>query len=96
MKIKYACGLLALSVLCVLIAPFPAQANADPLEWAKIENPGLRGNIVIQQSEVSEIAVGSRGNIYALDSENSKVYQSLNTGGTWQDFNNRCRCPLIG
>ena len=61
-------------MLCVLLTPFPAQADGGALEWVKIDKPGLRGNIVVSPSEVSEIAVGRRGTIYAIDSENSKVY----------------------
>ncbi|MFC2002244.1 hypothetical protein ACFLUZ_07100, partial [Chloroflexota bacterium] len=71
MKIKHTCGLLAILLLCVLLAPFPAQAGQNDLEWVEIEKPGTRGNIVVTQSEVNEIAVGRRGTIYVLDSENS-------------------------
>ncbi len=89
MKRKPACVLLAISVLFVLIMPLSAQAESDALEWTKIDKPGPRGNIVVSPSEVSEIAVGRRGTIYAIDSENSRVYQSLNAGGTWQDITSR-------
>ncbi|MFC1988975.1 hypothetical protein ACFLVW_00140 [Chloroflexota bacterium] len=89
MKRKHACGLLAISVLLALLMPLSTQAEPDALEWTEIDKPGLRGNIVVSPSEVSEIAVGRRGTIYAIDSENSKVYQSLNAGGTWQDITSR-------
>jgi len=89
MKIKQACGWLAIVVLSTLLVPFPARADGEPLEWVEIDKPGERGNIVVRDSEVSEIAVGRSGTIYAIDSENSKVYQSLNDGATWQDITSR-------
>ncbi len=76
-------------MLCALLLPLPVRAFANALEWAKIDKPGLRGNIVLSPSEVSEIAVGRGSTIYALDSVNSKVYQSLNTGSTWDDITSR-------
>ncbi|MFC1978018.1 hypothetical protein ACFLWS_07145 [Chloroflexota bacterium] len=91
MKTKHACGLLVLSVLCFLLAPSPAQAEMDALKWVKTNKPGLEGNLIISPSEVSEIAVGSRGTIYALDSSenSSRVYQSLDAGATWKDITSR-------
>jgi hypothetical protein len=58
MKIKYACGLLALSALSILLVPLPAQADGETLKWMEISKPGLSGNIVVSSSEVSEIAIG--------------------------------------
>ncbi len=89
MKTKLVSGWLAIVVLSALLVPFPARADGEPLEWVEIGKPGERGNIVVRDSEVSEIAVGRSGTIYAIDSENSKVYQSLNDGATWQDITSR-------
>ncbi len=89
MKIKHVCGCLLLSVLCILLSPLPAQAEAGNLEWVEIYKPGLRGNIVVTPSEVNEIAVGRRGIIYVLDSENSVVYKSVDAGATWENITPR-------
>lgn len=77
-----------MSVLWSLLAPLTAQADDSALQWTKIDMPGLDGNIV-SPSEVSEIAVGLNGTIYAIDSENSKVYRSSNAGVTWEDITSR-------
>lgn len=80
-----------MSVLWGLLAPLPAQADAEVLEWVKIDKSGLNGNIV-SPSEVSEIAVGRSGTIYALDSSQnstkpSKVFQSSNGRGNLERYN---------
>jgi photosystem II stability/assembly factor-like uncharacterized protein len=85
-KIKLVCVLLVLSVLWVMLVPFQVRADGDALKWIKIDKPGLFGNIVVSPSEVSEIAVGRSGTIYALDSEYSKVYQSADSGASWEDI----------
>ncbi|MFC2065858.1 hypothetical protein ACFLUO_02185 [Chloroflexota bacterium] len=89
MKTKHSCGLLAILILCVLFTPFPAHADGEALEWVQIDTPGLRGNIVVRDSEVNEIAVGRSGTIYALDSANDVVYLSNNGGATWDDITSR-------
>jgi len=86
MKINYACGLLAVLLLSAWLMPFPAQAGPTALEWEALDKPGVTGNIVVSPSEVSDIAVGSSGVLYAIDSENSKVYRSLDAGVTWEDI----------
>ena len=85
MKIKHACGLLAVLLLFASLVPYPVQADSA-LEWTEVDKPGLEGNIIVTPSEVSEIAIGSNGVLYALDSENSKVYRSLNAGVSWEDI----------
>ena len=72
-------------LLFVLFAPLPTQAAPEPLEWASLDKLGLEGNIVVTPSEVSEIAIGDDGVLYAVDSENSKAYRSLNAGVNWED-----------
>ncbi len=86
MKINYACGLLMVLLLSAWLIPSPAQAESAALEWAKIDKPGDTGNLVVSPSEVSEIAVGRNDVLYAIDSQNSKVYRSLNAGVTWIDI----------
>jgi hypothetical protein len=86
MKIKYTCGLLAVLLLSALFAPFPTQAASEALEWTEVGKPGDYSNLVVSPSEVSEIAVGRDNALYAIDSENSKVYRSLDAGVTWEDI----------
>jgi hypothetical protein len=88
MKLRYLSVLLLLVVTSFfLIAPRPTVAQASAvLKWAQVDKPGRNGNIVVNPSEVSDIAVG-RGNIlYAIDSANSKLYRSDNAGLTWLDI----------
>ena len=85
MKIKHACGLLAVLLLSAALVPCTVQAETA-LEWIEVDKPGLEGNVVVSPSEVSEIAIGSNGVLYALDSENSKVYRSLDAGVSWEDI----------
>ncbi len=85
MKIRHACGLLAVLLLSAVLVAFPAQAKPTALEWTEVDKPGLVGNVIVSPSEVSEIAVGSRGVFYATDNQSSKVYRSLNDGATWED-----------
>jgi len=84
-KIKHACGLLAVLLLSAALVPCTVQAETA-LEWIEVDKPGLEGNIVVTPSEVSEIVIGRDNVLYALDSENSKVYRSLNAGVSWEDI----------
>lgn len=79
MKINYACGLLTLLLLCTTLVPLPAQADSA-LKWEDIDKPGTNGNVVVSPSEVSEIAIGSSGVLYVIDSANSALYRSLDGG----------------
>jgi hypothetical protein len=73
-------------ILSALLTPLPAQAVSQALKWTSVDKPGMTGNIVVSPSEVSEIAIGSNGVLYAIDSENSDAYRSLNGGVTWEDI----------
>jgi len=86
MKIKYACGLLVGLLLSVALVPYPAQAEPIALKWTKVDKPGTTGNLVVTPSEVSEIAIGSSGVVYAIDGENKKLYLSSDAGVTWEDI----------
>ena len=85
MKIRHTCGLLAVLLLFTPLAPYPAQADTA-LEWTEVDKPGLEGDIIVTPSEVSEIAVGRNGVLYTIDSENSRVYRSLDAGLSWEDI----------
>jgi photosystem II stability/assembly factor-like uncharacterized protein len=89
MKTKYACGLLAVLLLLVCLVPLPAQAETTALKWIEVDKPGTNGNVVVSPSEVSEIAIGSNGVLYAVDSENSKIYRSLDGGVSWEDITDK-------
>ncbi|MFC1987341.1 WD40/YVTN/BNR-like repeat-containing protein [Chloroflexota bacterium] len=86
MKTKYACLWLALAALCLLLPSLSTKADEEALKWVEINKPGPNGNIIASSSEVSEIAVGRGGNIYAINSENSTVYKSINGGASWDDI----------
>jgi len=91
MKITRALGLLV-PVFALLLVPFAAQGYYSyprVLEWYQINGPGERGKIVVSPSEVSEIAVGRQGTVYALDRANAKIYQSQNSGTSWEDITDR-------
>jgi hypothetical protein len=83
MKTRRAYGLLALLLLSAMLVSYPAQADTAALEWTSVDKPGTSGNIVVTPSEVSEIAIGDNGVLYAIDSENSRAYRYLNAGLSW-------------
>jgi len=89
MKTKYTCGLLAVLLLLVCLIPFPAQAETAALKWIEVDKPGDFGNVIVSPSEVSEIAIGSNGVLYAIDSQNSKIYRSLDGGVTFEDITDK-------
>jgi len=95
MRINNFCGLLALLLLFVLLSPLPAQADSA-LKWVEVDKPGTSGNVVVSPSEVSEIAIGSNGVLYAVDSPNSRVYRSLNGGVIWEDITDKLESKGAG
>lgn len=88
MKINHICGLLAVLLLCATLVPLPVQADSA-LKWEEIDKPGTSGNVVVSPSEVSEIAIGSSGVLYAVDSANSAIYRSLDGGVTFEDITDK-------
>ncbi len=80
-------GLLLLAMLVELAMSPLAQAQSTAiLKWAEVYTPGIKGNVIVTPSEVSRIAVGRGDILYAIDSENDKVYRSDNGGLTWTDI----------
>jgi len=74
-------------LLSAVLVPSSVEAGAQALEWTEVGKPGDYDNLVVSPSEVSEIAIGSSGILYAIDSsENSKVYRSLDGGVSWEDI----------
>jgi hypothetical protein len=82
---------LLLPVLVLIAASPLAQAQSSAvLKWAEVDKPGLNGYVVVNPSEVSDIAVGRGDIIYAIDSANpivsGRVYRSTNAGLTWTEI----------
>jgi len=77
----------ALSSLSILLAVVPVTQAAVPiLEWTEVDIPGDNDLTVVSPSEVTAIAAGRNGLIYAVDSENGRVYRSLEYGLAWEDI----------
>jgi photosystem II stability/assembly factor-like uncharacterized protein len=88
MKISYFCVLLAALLLLATLMPVVVRADSA-LKWEEVDKPGTSGNVVVSPSEVSEIAVGSSGVLYVVDSANSKIYRSLDGGVTFEDITDK-------
>jgi len=86
MKTKWPCALITLLLLSIVFVPEPLRADTAALEWDEVDTPGMADNIVVSPSEVSDIAVGRNSVLYAIDSENSQVYRSLDAGISWEDI----------
>jgi len=84
MKTKWPCALIILLLLSTVFVSKPFLADAAALEWEQVDSPGMADNIVTSPSEVSDIAIGQNGVLYAIDSENSEVYRSLDAGMSWE------------
>ncbi len=78
--------LVALLLLSAVLAPTPAGAKQPTLEWDSLNAPGKDDNTVVSPSEVSDIAVGSGGIVYAIDSEYPGVYRSDDAGISWEEI----------
>jgi hypothetical protein len=73
-------------LLSIVFVSEPLRADAAALEWDEVETPATVNNIVVSPSEVSNIGVGRNSVLYAIDSENSGVYRSLDAGLSWEDI----------
>jgi len=45
----------------------PVSAQAQPMNWAAQAIPGAGGNVIVNGSEVADIAIGSDGTIYVIN-----------------------------
>jgi hypothetical protein len=88
MKISYFCVLLAALLLLATLVPVAVRADS-PLKWEEVDKPGTSGNIVVSPSEVSQIAVGTSGVLYAIDSAIPGAYRSLDGGVNWEDITDK-------
>ena len=86
MRFKYIYVLLAALLLCAVLLPSMTEAKQPSLEWNSINVPGKDDNTVVSPSEVSDIAVGSGGIVYAIDGEYSGVYRSEDAGISWEEI----------
>jgi len=78
--------LVALLLLGAALIPATAGAEQPALEWDSINAPGKDDNTVVSPSEVSDIAVGSGGIVYAIDGEYSGVFRSNDAGISWEEI----------
>ncbi len=78
--------LLAVLLLGAALFPSVTAAKHPALEWNSINTPGQDDNIIVSPSEVSDIAAGSGGIIYAIDSDFSGVYRSDDAGISWEEI----------
>ncbi len=75
------------SLLLVLLAtPGVTSAAVPILEWTEVDTPGANDLTVVSPSEVTGIAAGNHGVVYAIDGENGRVYRSLDYSLDWEDF----------
>lgn len=77
----------ALCSLVLLLGLAPAVSAATPiLEWTEVDTPGDNDLTVVTPSEVTGIAAGRNGVVYAIDGENGRVYRSLDYSLSWEDI----------
>jgi len=67
------------------LVPSAVQAQSRDLQWTTIDRPGLTGNVVVNPSDVSEIAIGG-SLFYASDVNNRVLYRSMSGGLRWEDI----------
>jgi len=68
-----------------LLAP-SASASVPSLVWAPVSIPGDNDLTIVSPSEVTDIAAGMNGLVYAIDGQNGRVYRSLEYGLRWEDI----------
>jgi photosystem II stability/assembly factor-like uncharacterized protein len=77
----------ALTSLVIILAVVPTlQASVPILEWAEVDIPGDNDLTVVSPSEVTGIAAGRNGLVYAVDGENGRMYRSLEYALEWEDI----------
>jgi photosystem II stability/assembly factor-like uncharacterized protein len=62
-----------------------AKTQYRGLQWTEIEKPGQDGNVVVNPSDISDIAIGSNV-FYAIDVNQASIYRSLSGGLRWEDI----------
>jgi photosystem II stability/assembly factor-like uncharacterized protein len=76
-----------LSSLCLLISVVPSvRAEVPVLQWTEVDIPGDNDLTVVSPSEVTGIAAGRNGLVYAIDGEYGRMYRSLEYGLDWADI----------
>lgn len=86
---RFKAFLYLLAVISLSIYPAAGTAVAQTttaLRWEPLDALGSSGNIIVNPSEVSAIAAGPSGILYAIDIPNSKLYRSWNSGVEWEDI----------
>ena len=80
----------ALGALCLaslLLSSIPSVlASTTVLEWTEVDVPGDNDFTIVTPSEVTSIAAGDNGTVYAIDAENGRLYRSDNYSVDWQDI----------
>lgn len=80
--------LLIITLTSSFLLPLTPAVASSQLQWEEVDKPGIRGRIVVNPSDISNIAV-SRGNIiYAVDGLHNNLYRSDNGGYTWTEITN--------
>jgi photosystem II stability/assembly factor-like uncharacterized protein len=77
--------LLLMLLLGATPLPVVAQAQYRDLQWTEIEKPGLDGNVVVNPSDISDIAIGSNV-FYAIDINQARIYRSMSGGLRWEEI----------
>ncbi len=73
-----------------------ASAAVPILEWTRVSGPGDEDLLVVTPSEVTGVAAGRNGVVYAIDGENGRMYRSLNYGLDWEDITRYLERAEIG
>jgi len=83
----------ALSFLSLFLTMVPlVQAHVPVLQWTEVDVPGDNDFTVVSPSEVTGIAAGGSGVVYAIDGEYGRVYRSLEYGLDWEDITRYLEC----
>ncbi len=93
----YFSSIIFIFFILMIISPMkqtsPVLATTPVLQWQRLNTPqdGAAGHYVLMyNSEVNRIAIGNDNKtIYALDSQNNRLYKSSDSGYTWVDLSGR-------
>ena len=82
-------------VLLVSWLSLAAPASADMFAWSAESTPGTTGEVILPDSDVVDVAVGSNGTtIYAAVGTTS-LYKSTNAGTSWTSFTVAAEVDLV-